>query len=145
MTQLVYLAAPYTKGTDADRLYRAEQATIAAAILMRQFRYVVFSPLTHGHAVAPHLPVKEVASHDFWMRQCLPFVQAAQKLLVLTLPGWKDSRGVQMEIDWARAAGKEIFLIGQTPHPEEILSQSEPLHPLQGMLLYPYTEAIYAE
>ena len=51
----IYLACPYTHPDEVTRNTRVELASIIAAKLMCE-GHVVFSPITHGHYVADHLP-----------------------------------------------------------------------------------------
>lgn len=101
MTKLIYLAAPYSDPDAAVCEKRVVQASRAAALLMSRYGLVVFSPITHGHSVAPHLPVKLAVSHEFWMAQCLPVLAKCDELFVLRLPGWDRSAGVKHEWDFA--------------------------------------------
>lgn len=104
---IIYLSAPYT---DPDRSVMERRAAIinrATALLLEQ-GHIVYSPVTHGAAVAPYLSGER--SHIWWMRQCIALLDAlaTQKnfvLWVLPLPGWRNSRGVAMEISWAQASG----------------------------------------
>ena len=93
---IIYLAAPYSDPSPEVRSARVELASRAAAYLMEQ-GFVVFSPITHGHYVADHLPDACRLDHEFWMKQCLPFLDRSHGLIVLPLPGWESSRGVQAE------------------------------------------------
>lgn len=104
---IIYLSAPYTDPNRGVMERRAAIITRAAAQLLDQ-GHIVFSPVTHGAAVAQHLSGEK--SHGWWMRQCIALLNAlaTQKdfvLWVLPLPGWRDSRGVTMEISWAQAGG----------------------------------------
>ena len=46
------------------------------------------------------------------MGHCLQMLNHARELWVLQLPGWRESRGVQIEIDRARSLGIPITMIG---------------------------------
>lgn len=101
MRKVLYLAAPYSHTDTKICAERAAAAAFAASILMTRYDFVVFAPTVQGHAIAEHLPLEQSISHDFWMGQCLPMLQGAHTLGVLKLPGWKDSRGVKHEWDFA--------------------------------------------
>ena len=62
----IYLACPYTHPDEVTRNTRVEFASIIAAKLMCE-GHVVFSPITHGHHIADHLPPAKLHSHEFWM------------------------------------------------------------------------------
>jgi hypothetical protein len=39
--------------------------------------------------------------HEFWMKQDIPMLARAERLMVLMIDGWKQSRGVAEEIYFA--------------------------------------------
>ena len=106
----IYLAAPYSTGLietsptlrHAAMLRRRRRIDTAAAELISQ-GHVVYSPISHGCAIEPH--ISTTMTHDDWLKQCRPLLLAARELRVLMLPGWSESRGVAQEILWATAAG----------------------------------------
>ena len=101
---MIYLASPYTAPSWIDRLGRYHQACKAAAQLM-EHGHVVFSPIAHSHGIAQFMVAND---HDFWMSQDLPFLRQAEKMIVLKLPGWEDSRGVAAEMAFAEYLGIPI-------------------------------------
>ena len=105
-----YLACPYSSDKDAVRWMRMSMASEAAARLMSH-DCVVYSPITHGHHLAAHLPTEILQDHDFWMGQCLPFVEWADVFALLPLNGWEKSKGVWEELELARKLGKPIVIL----------------------------------
>jgi len=112
---MIYLASPYSHPDAAVRQQRFESACRAAAELIRR-GHVVFSPIAHSHGIAQHgLPV----DWDFWEAQDRRLLAACDELWVLTLDGWRESRGVQAEIAIARAAGKPVRFVSEAELTEE--------------------------
>jgi len=70
---------------------------------------VVFSPITHSHYIGGFLD--DNLSHEFWLSQDAPFIDFADELWVLQLPGWDKSFGVIWEIGYATGQGKDITYI----------------------------------
>ena len=63
----------------------------------------IFSPLSHCHEVATYMPDDPYyRSWDFWREYDFAFLEKADKLIILTLPGWESSIGVQAEIQYAQ-------------------------------------------
>ena len=96
----LYLAAPYTSPEPGVRRDRVWAATRIAAFLMTK-GHTVFSPITHGHAVAEYLPPALAEDHEFWMRQCRPMLEVSDALIILPLEGWPKSAGINQERRWA--------------------------------------------
>lgn len=94
---LAYLASPYTHVDPTVREYRYRAACLAAATLMQRGE-VVFSPIAHSHPISKAIPGDWAIDHEFWLRQDAPYLEAATKLYVLRLDGWRASRGVEHEI-----------------------------------------------
>lgn len=92
---MIYLAGPYSHDDAEIREQRFEALTQKAAELMRD-GHIVYSPITHGHAIAERhdLPL----SFDWWQGQCFGMLRHASKLVVLRLVGYQQSIGVREEI-----------------------------------------------
>ena len=103
-----YLATPYSKWS-----HGLEDANIVAqrlAAMLLAIGVKVYSPIAHTHGIALASSMDPL-SHDIWMPADQPLFNAAYGLLVADLPGWKTSKGVDMEIEWARQMHKPIWVI----------------------------------
>jgi len=102
MSELIYLACPYTHKDREVMLYRFEMVNKAAARLMAEGKYV-FSPISHTH------PIAEAGSlprgWDYWEGYDRRVLKGCDKIIVLCLPGWKESTGVQAEIGIGQEMG----------------------------------------
>lgn len=76
---------------------------VTAQLLEKGF--IVFSPISHCHHLAMEYNLPTDAKH--WEEFNKRFLMVSQALLIITIPGWKESIGVQNEIEMA----KSIFLI----------------------------------
>lgn len=105
MSELVYLASPYSHPDPAVREARFRAACAAAAHLMRA-GVLVFSPIAHTHpiACAGGLPT----GWEFWERYDRAVLAACGELAVLKLPGWTESKGIRAEIVIARELGSPV-------------------------------------
>lgn len=119
MSPLIYLASPYTHGDPDVRFKRYMISCQVAAKLMMEGN-LVFSPLAHSHPIADCMPDGWCIDHDFWKMQDEPYLERADVLVVLTIEGWKNSKGLRHEINHANWRKIPIFYID----PEEILNGS---------------------
>jgi hypothetical protein len=104
---MIYLASPYTHPDPAVREARFRAACRQAAEMFR-CGIPVFSPIAYSHAIAEHgLPLE----WDFWERFDRAFLDVCTEVWVLTLDGWRESRGVQAEIVLARQMGKPVSFV----------------------------------
>lgn len=102
---LIYLACPYSHPSHDIMVDRFNAVNKAAAKLMGEGQYL-FSPISHTHPIAEcgELP----RGWDFWEGYDRMMLNACDKLVVLTLDGWKESKGVQAEIEIAKEFGLPI-------------------------------------
>jgi hypothetical protein len=101
---ILYLACPYTHPDPAVRRERADKVNRFAAGLIRD-GHVVFSPISHSHAITETgLP----ADWAFWKVQSLALLEVCERVLVLCLDGWDASAGVLAEIEAAERMGKTV-------------------------------------
>ena len=125
-SNIAYLACPFTDADRSIELRRYRNATKAAARLMEYRGMVVFSPITHGHSVAAYLDGDKI--HAWWMRQCMPFLEVADALFVLAIPGWRESRGVTLEIEaahnWAKPVSMSTNGHSWQPMPPDTVQQA---------------------
>lgn len=105
---LVYLASPYTH-PDPKVVHRRYQIACAAAAILMENGYTVFSPIAHSHAIADFLPDELRFNHDLWMLQDLAILSKSDELHVLPLPEWGHSRGVPAEMVFAAGWGIPVI------------------------------------
>lgn len=104
ITDLEYLACPYNDDSVFVRVERFEAVNRAAAELLKQGRFI-FSPISHTHPIACYgLP----KGFDFWEPYDRQFLDICKGLIVLCLPGWKESSGVQWEIEYMKKLGRPV-------------------------------------
>jgi hypothetical protein len=115
---VIYLAAPYSTGLSPEVPASEAMAARAARINRAAARLMlagapVYSPISHGVSIEPHLPEQAAADHDLWMGHCYQMLRHARELWVLQLPGWRKSRGVQLEIAQARTLMIPVVMVGE--------------------------------
>lgn len=103
--KLWYLATPYTNFDYGLDLAFVEACKTAADLI--KLGYSVFSPIVHSHTIAYHGKM-DPTDHAMWMAIDAPFMERCDGLIVATIKGWSQSKGVRFEIDWFQKAGKPV-------------------------------------
>ena len=99
---MIYLASPYSSHDPDTRQWRYEQAVSNAATLIHEYREAVFSPIAHSHPIALH---GVAGTWETWAEMDLALIAICRELVVLELPGWKQSRGIAAEVAEAERLG----------------------------------------
>ncbi|MFN9743864.1 MAG: DUF1937 family protein [Acidobacteriota bacterium] len=113
-----YLASPYTKcplGQEA-----AFSVAARAAAKLMEAGLIVYSPIAHSHPVATHGNL-DALDGAFWLRQNQPMMEKMDGLIVLKLPGWEESEGVQIEIDFFQYNKRPVLFAS----PKMVFSQAD--------------------
>jgi len=106
-----YFASPYSDPDPAVREHRYVD-TIDIATKLINHGYCLLEPIamSHHHAQRFGLP----SGYDFWKTRDRKFIEITDGVIVLMLPGWKESVGVTDEIQYALSLGKPVYYL----HPE---------------------------
>jgi len=103
---MIYVASPYSHPDPDVQELRWRAVCAYVAMLMRE-GYHAFSPVCHSHPIAKAggLP----GDWQFWQDQDLAFLGVCDKVHVLKLDGWRESRGVAAEVEAAEAMGLPVY------------------------------------
>lgn len=95
---MIYLASPYTHDDSEVREARYRAVSRVTVDLIKQGKFV-YSPIAHSHPLLQfsNLPLE----YDYWQKLCEDAIACCDYLIVLKLPGWETSKGVQAEIKFA--------------------------------------------
>lgn len=108
-----YLASPYS-GSPLGKDFAYQVAVQATAALTKR-GLIVFSPIVHSHALTefsePGTLGDKADDHQFWMNIDQDLFHRFDGLIVAAQPGWRTSKGVQMEIGWAQEADMAIYTL----------------------------------
>ncbi len=102
-----YLASPYMH-PDADvRLNRFNEAVRCMHWLLYQ-RIWTFSPIVHGHSIAVQFGMPKDA--QFWTKFNEAILEKADEMLILTLDGWEDSKGIRDEVAFCCRPERQYYI-----------------------------------
>ena len=104
-----YLATPYSKWPHGLEDANTVAQKLAAALLSIGVK--VFSPIAHTHGISAYATAVDKRDFDFWLGADKPLLDAAGGLLIADLQGWRDSKGVTLEIQWAKEQKKPYWLL----------------------------------
>lgn len=131
--RLAYLASPYTHSDAETRRLRHRVACYSAGILL-QAGCKVFSPIAHSHKICEHANM--AGDWGTWQEFDLHMLSMCDLLIMLMLPGWQKSQGMEAEYQAfvGRGQGQCLFWLG----PNSPFIAAPP--PIQGKLPYSWRE-----
>lgn len=97
---LAYLAGPYTHPDPSVMEQRFTRMNHFAARLI-EAGWPVFSPITHSHPIALHMPPEE-NNWATWIAQDYAILEKCSRVFCLMADGWRESQGVSGELDFCR-------------------------------------------
>lgn len=106
MVNLIYLASPYSHRNPAVRELRYELARLATAQMLKEGK-AVFSPIVYGKSMEKMIGTDYLS----WKRLNDAMIHAAAEVQVLMLDGWRESKGVQYEVELANMLELPVLFI----------------------------------
>lgn len=105
MSEIEYLAIPYSHKDLQVREYRAYVADAITAKLAKEGR-IIYSPISSWH----HISIRFGLATDWaaCAKADKEFLKLSSRIIVVCLPGWQESIGVQAEIQEAKLLGKPV-------------------------------------
>lgn len=107
---MIYLASPYTHEDPEVMQERYEKAALCLTNMMKE-GYIVYSPIVHCHEIAVKYDLPK--DFDFWMRQDIGVLRHCEKMYVIAIPGYQESKGVNFEKEFCEQAGIPVVHIGE--------------------------------
>ena len=102
---MIYICSPYSSSDPFVRYWRYDAACKFTASMIRA-GHVVFSPIVHSHVL--HETYGLGGDWSFWQRIDEHMIDLCEKVVVLKLPGWEESRGIAAEVAYAEKVGKVV-------------------------------------
>ncbi len=116
-----YIASPYTHEDPAIRTQRFQEVMKFTATLMK-VQIPVYSPIVHCHELAlthelPH-------TFDYWQKMNHAMLDASKATIILTIPGWEKSKGVEDEIDYSKELKHPLYFAWPEPDWVELFQKN---------------------
>jgi hypothetical protein len=94
---MIYIACPYTDDSSAVMEARYGAVTRYAGELMK-IGVLVYSPITHNHPIAKMCTLPR--GWEFWAGYDMAMLGKSSQMIVLTLDGWEESKGLRHEVEF---------------------------------------------
>lgn len=116
---MIYLASPYSHKQKNIKSYRYYMTLEAVAMLSKNHpTWFIYSPIVHFHNVASDYDMPTDAA--YWWNVNEIAMEKSSEIFVLTLPGWEESLGVRVEINWGLHHDKIIRLVDPETYHEKL-------------------------
>lgn len=112
----IFLACPYSH-VDAQVIEQRFLACNQVAATIIEAGHGVFSQVSMSHPINLCFAGKDNATiGKLWAPVDALFMSAMDELIVLDLPGWKDSGGIKREIEVFETTGRRVSLWSEVRH-----------------------------
>ena len=110
---MIYLASPYTHKYDIVQLGRFEEVSRQTALLLKE-GIIVFSPIVFSHQLSVEYGIPNTL--EMWSPHNKAMIDLCDELWVLMLNGFRESKGVGIEVNHAKKIGCPVRFI----HPGDL-------------------------
>lgn len=108
--RLIYLGSPYNDQDPQVRiLRRGASSAVLAYFAHTAPGLCLHSSIVHWGPVADLFDLPH--DFDFWKEQDFFFIRKSSAMWVLPLVGWRESYGLNLEIEYAEDIGREILYV----------------------------------
>lgn len=114
--KLIYLASPFTHKNKSVMEERFWVVSEVAGRLTKERNVHLYCPIAMGWPIAQKADLP--TDWNYWQHNCKVFISRCQELWVVMIDGWKESTGVQAEIEYAKSIGisvKYVYIGGYEP------------------------------
>jgi len=113
-SEIEYLGLPYTDDDPAMEDWRADISDRVAADLFTREGRIIFAPISAWHHIARKYALP--GTFEYWAKFDEEFIKMSAKLLIIMLPGWEYSTGVNGEIKLANKYSIPVEYIDPEPY-----------------------------
>jgi hypothetical protein len=96
---MIFISSPFSSPLPAVQQARYERVMEFTSIMLGS-GYQVFSPIVYCVPMAQRFNLPGDAAH--WAKFNIEFLRQSEAMFLLQLPGWDQSKGVQMEMRLAK-------------------------------------------
>ncbi len=107
-----YLSSPYTHADASVMEARYDRILVVAAMLIARHACTLIEPIGMSHEKAKRFSLP--TTYTFWRRMNENWIRKCDGVIVTVMDGWRESRGVQDEIAFARGLGLPVYYLDST-------------------------------
>ena len=112
----IFLSCPYSHA-DAEVVEQRFRACNEVAATIVRAGHVVFSQVSMSHPINLCLAeLDRAAIGRLWAPVDAFYMDHLEELIVLDLPGWRDSAGIRREMEFFEAGGQRVSLWSEVEH-----------------------------
>ncbi|WP_073669423.1 DUF1937 family protein [Pseudomonas aeruginosa] len=112
----IFLACPYSHA-DAEVVEQRFRACNEVAATIVRGGHVVFSQVSMSHPINLCLAeLDRAAIGRLWAPVDAFYMDHLEELIVLDLPGWRDSAGIRREMEFFEAGGQRVSFWSEVEH-----------------------------
>ncbi len=105
---LIYLASPLTHPEKKVRDQRYHDVKHANGLLLKA-GHMVYCPIVSSYPITSNAENDWSVTFDFWGPLDLRILRCCDIFCALTIDGWKDSKGMKAEFEYAKALNKTLW------------------------------------
>lgn len=110
--KLIYLGGPYSHEDPKVIKKRFNIFNKVSSTLICKKDMFVFSPISHSHPIVTLKNFdKNFWTYGYWMPFDLYILAQCDELLIVDIDGWKESKGLAAEIEFAKANNIKIRMV----------------------------------
>lgn len=114
---MIFISIPFSSDYKEVTDYRIKMASIYAGHLLKE-SFIPVSPILFGSKVLEHVNIS--SDFKYWEKLCYAYLDTCSEIHVLCLDGFKESKGVQGEIEHAAEKGLKILFINVYKHSDGV-------------------------
>ena len=103
-----YLVSPYSKYPGGKEAAFEEVSRLGGQLFSEGVK--LYAPIAHGHPLSKFGGV-DPDSHDLWMPFDQLFMDVSVGLIIAEMDTWRDSKGIQIELDYFKAVYRPILYL----------------------------------
>jgi len=106
--KVYYIISPFThKDKEIEKMRYETQGVLHSELILQG--YTTIAPIEMCYHL--HLRFGLPGGYEFWQKRDRALIKVSDGVVVFKMNGWKESKGVTDEIQYAESLGKEVYYL----------------------------------